>query len=896
MHLPKVLTKLKFRSKLLIAFFSVGLIPFFIITSVALNQANKSLSRQAFGQLLSLRDAKKSQVEFYLKTMKDQIITLSENRMIVDAMYQLTRDFGTFVKENNLDSSKISELRNKLVTYYGDDFSTEYQRRNENRSPDVDPVVNQIDDISVALQYHYIKANPHPLGLKDNLDQAQDDSQYSRTHAYYHPIIRNFLKKFGYYDIFLITPDDGRLVYTVFKELDFTTSLIDGPFAQTNFGEVFRQANASSTADTVVVSDYKPYFPSYEDPAGFIGSPIFKDGQKIGVLIFQFPVDRLNTIMKTRAGMGKTGETYLVGKDLLMRSDSYLDPKNHSVINSFKHPEKNKMDTEASRRALSGQTDEKILINYSGNPVLSAFTPLQFEGLRWALIAEKGEAEAFAAVTTLKWIMGVVAGICALTIVGLAPLITRAIVRPVSNVAQAMNTIATKNDLTVEVPVETQDEIGTMASEFNKMMQKLRNILKLVVTAASGVNEQAKVVSEKATANKGRAENEEKQLAGVQKTVLEMGETAGEVEGSSSRQAEAANSSFNSIEQLIESMQEVNTSSNEQIQEADVAAERVADMGETAMKVTATAQNQGEQMAQVTDAMHQIAESVGEMTTAANRASEQGRTVLSAAEEGRHTVDATVAGIQAIKDSSDQISDIIDVITDISEQTNLLALNAAIEAARAGVHGKGFAVVADEVGKLAQRSAEAAKEVTQLIKNSTLKVDEGTRLADRSQDALRKIAQGGEINMHAIEEIGKAADLLANNTSEVNQFIKDLNKLAQDIVAMAGQQGERREAVQKALTALVEKANTISSKVTKATERANSVGDEMKGVLERSNDMKKMTEIQAERSQSLIEITSESAKGAKQTVAGAGEVMGITLEMRRLAVNLTRQVGQFKIK
>ena len=100
----------------------------------------------------------------------------------------------------------------------------------------------------------------------------------------------------------------------------------------------------------------------------------------------------------------------------------------------------------------------------------------------------------------------------------------------------------------------------------------------------------------------------------------------------------------------------------------------------------------------------------------------------------------------------------------------------------------------------------------------------------------------------------------------------------------------------KALAALVEKANAISNQVGQATERAQSVGQEMRSVLERSGDMKKMTEVQAGRSQTLKDITTETAQRAKQTVTGAGEVVGITLEMQRLAANLTRQVAQFRIR
>ena len=472
--------------------------------------------------------------------------------------------------------------------------------------------------------------------------------------------------------------------------------------------------------------------------------------------------------------------------------------------------------------------------------------------------------------------------------------LTGGISKPILNMANTVRQVARERDLTLDVPVTSRDELGVMGRELNNMLKALRDSFVMVDDAATHVNTQAGDVSRRATANRDRAENEEKQMDDIQQTVAQMGETAGQVQQTSNAQAEAANQSYRRVEQLIQNMKEVDEASSEQIQEASVATERVAAMGETAGRVTAIARRQGEQVFQVTESMRSIATSVEEMTRAAERATEHGRTVLEAAEEGRLTVDATVSGMRAIKESSEQIADIIGVITDIAEQTNLLALNAAIEAARAGVHGKGFAVVADEVGKLAQRSSEAAKEITQLIKDSTNKVEEGTRLTDRSQDALRKIAQGGEINMRAIEEIGKASNLLANNTREVNQLVEDLNKMAQEIVGMAGQQGERREAAQKALTALVEKANTISTQVTKATERVNAVGDEMRGVVQRSEDIQKMTEVQAGRSQRLREITTESAERAKETAAGAGEVVGITLEMQRLAANLTRQVAQFR--
>ena len=434
-----------------------------------------------------------------------------------------------------------------------------------------------------------------------------------------------------------------------------------------------------------------------------------------------------------------------------------------------------------------------------------------------------------------------------------------------------------------------------MAKEFNNMIVEIRESLKVADVAASGVDNFSTEVSRRATSNKERATEEERQMGVIQDTVNQMGATAGEVAQFSHSQRDAANLSYRRVENLIESMRQMEQSSAEQIKEADIASERVTVMGETGAMVVDTAGKQGEQVTKVAGAVKQIDAIMAEMTLAANRATEHGQGVLTAAQEGAQSVKETVLGMQAIAESSEKIADIISVITEIAEQTNLLALNAAIEAARAGVHGKGFAVVADEVGKLAQRSSEAAKEIGHLIKESTSRVQEGTRLTERSEKALEKIAQGGEINREAIDKISGMSQTLNQQTREVTTLMEGLNALAAEIGGMAGRQGKRREAAQAALESLISKSKTISDLVKKAEKSAEDVGTEMRGVVERSEEMRKLTDLQAERSKNLIEIATVSATRATETVAGASEVVGITDELKQLSLSLTQQIAQFRI-
>ena len=452
-------------------------------------------------------------------------------------------------------------------------------------------------------------------------------------------------------------------------------------------------------------------------------------------------------------------------------------------------------------------------------------------------------------------------------------------------------------DLTPRVKLNfpRKDELGRVADGINGVLDSQSAMVKTILEAAKKVQLHANDVAKRANANKERAENQEKRMLAMQKTMSEVGQTAGEVANASNAQKEAAEKSGQRLDGLMQGMESVTDSSITQIEEANEAAGRVQAMGEAGAMVVATAGKQGESVARVANAMAKMSSAVEEMAKVTAQSTEYGRQVLTAADEGAQSINAAVEGMRAIAESSDQITAIIAVITDIAKRTNLLSHNAAIEAARAGERGKGFAVVANEVGKLALRSSEAAKEITFLIKDSTNRVAEGTTLTDRSQMALKKIAEGGQINMKSIEAISDATTLLADNTRAVTTMMEELNAMAGEIAETAGKQGERREAAQNALSALVEKSNAISEQVNQATQTATHVNTEMSGIVERTGEMQDMTDTQAGRSQKLVEITSVSAEAAKQTVQGATHVVGITDELKQLSESLTRQVEQFTV-
>ncbi len=207
-----------------------------------------------------------------------------------------------------------------------------------------------------------------------------------------------------------------------------------------------------------------------------------------------------------------------------------------------------------------------------------------------------------------------------------------------------------------------------------------------------------------------------------------------------------------------------------------VIAESAQTLAQGSQTQSASVEEMSASIEELTRSIEAVKDNAGEANTVAKETSDL-------AEEGGSAVQKSVEAMDLIKTSSEQISEIIQVISEIASQTNLLALNAAIEAARAGEHGLGFAVVADEVRKLAERSSEAAKEISSLIKESTQRVEDGATLSEQTGAALEKIIQGVEGTANKIAEIAEATVEQAANATEVANAIQSISAVTEESAA-----------------------------------------------------------------------------------------------------------------
>lgn len=365
-----------------------------------------------FDQLRSINSTKKRNIEYYFDIIRKQILTYAENSAVIDAMKKFKIAFNQL--PDRLSPEDRSTLTGDVKRYYDSDF---IPRLNENAAlvASSDNYLPQ-DPRTLQLQRLYIAANPFPTGKKFMLSKIETDLTYNEVHSAYHPQLRSFLEKFGYYDIFLVDHETGNMVYSVFKEVDFATSLFDGIYSNTNFGRVVKAAAASENKGFVQLVDFEAYEPSYRAPASFIACPIYDHDTKAGILVFQMPINKINQVLTgdnkwEDDGLGKSGETVITGSDHTLRSVSrkliqapeiyfremvsrgYSREQLNEIRKSNTSILLEKLHLGSIGKALQGETGTVLEKGDTGEDILTAYAPLDIQDVNWIILSVMTERE-----------------------------------------------------------------------------------------------------------------------------------------------------------------------------------------------------------------------------------------------------------------------------------------------------------------------------------------------------------------------------------------------------------------------------------------------------------------------------------------------------------------------
>ncbi|MEP4037852.1 methyl-accepting chemotaxis protein [Pseudophaeobacter sp.] len=603
----------------------------------------------------------------------------------------------------------------------------------------------------------YITENPFPAGERHNLDRGKQTIPYNIHHSKFHPSFRTLLTAKGYYDAFLISMP-GDVIYTVYKEDDYGTNLLNGAYKDSDLGVLFRKA-LETEPGKVIFSDVAPYAPSANAPAAFAATKVVApSGQTVGVLILQIPMHMINGIMNDAQGIGDSVEIFLAGPDLAARSASRFE-NGHAVLDQLPV-------TDYLVQAQEGNgsfTTEATGLR--GQPVASYAEHIPLESGVWVIAIEQDREELLAPVVRDRNVLLIASLLGAAVMSVFGWLFAGRITRPLDRICRNMDAVSSGN-LETEVPdAERGDEIGEIGKTLVSMQEDLQQA-RIAEEQRAELQQEQQVVVESMSAGLVR---------------LSEGDFSLPIEQAFSGEHEKLRLNYNqtietlsgTVSQVIDASSSIRNGATEISRASDDLSHRTESQAAT---------------------LEETAAALDELTASVKSAADGARSVEATMEEAKkeaentgEVVQSAVSAMTEIEESSNHIGQIISVIDDIAFQTNLLALNAGVEAARAGEAGKGFAVVASEVRALAQRSSDAAMEIKTLISDSSKQVERGVDLVGKAGGALNNIVERVSHISKLVSGIAEGAVEQSTGLNEINTGVTQLDQVTQQNAAMVEQ-------------------------------------------------------------------------------------------------------------
>lgn len=478
-----------YRSKLQASLLILGLLAIAVTYWQASAGATAALRQTTYDRLTSIRETKRRLVEDYFHDLTSRVLALSTDESSVAALEHFRSAWDTLPQVQPGDPRY-----NSLARHYRETFAP--------------TVAHQISELEVmrdwfpgnartrGLQYLFISGNPHPTGAKDLLLEPEQGGAYGTIHARYHPTFHRYQTAFGLYDLFLIDARQGRILYSVLKEIDLGAELAKPPYQLTALARAYARVMAQAGSDDAVIEDYAPYVASQFAPAAFVAAPIRRAGARIGILAIQVSIGHVNRVMTgdrnwQGEGLGRTGNAYIVASDRTLRSDLRLEIEkpDHFFSRLRETGVSNEtidriqrdgtailnlaLPAHVGSRIHSSEPGAGIGADFRGAEVIRSHSRLKLPGLDWTLVAEMETEEAFAPIAALsRRLLATGMGVAVL-FVAAAWVLSRSVTKPVLALVEGARRLGGR-DFGVRLPVRSSDEIGQLAESFNGMAERLQ--------------------------------------------------------------------------------------------------------------------------------------------------------------------------------------------------------------------------------------------------------------------------------------------------------------------------------------------------------------------------------------------------------------------------------------